>query len=74
VYKTSYTQRMTSIKCIQDIDTAGRRQYNTDLLVTRNGQTTMQGDLMLWCSEAATVPGDPSTRTILCMGMTWQAT
>jgi hypothetical protein len=53
---------MASIKCVQDIDTSGRRQYGANLLVTRNGQTTVRGDLTLWCCEAATVPDDPSTR------------
>jgi hypothetical protein len=52
---------MASIKCVQDIDTVGRRQYDADLLVTRNGQATVQGDSTPLCSEAATVPGDPST-------------
>jgi hypothetical protein len=39
----------------------------------RNGQATVRGDLTPWCSEAATVPDDSSTRTILCMGTTWQS-
>jgi hypothetical protein len=27
---------MASIKCVQDIDTTGRRQYDACLLITRN--------------------------------------
>jgi hypothetical protein len=37
----SHTRRMASIKYIQYIDMTGRRQYGTDLLVTRNGQATV---------------------------------
>jgi hypothetical protein len=55
-YRTSHTRRMTSIKCIQDIDIAERRQYGADLLVTHNGQSTVQGDSTTLCNEAATVP------------------
>jgi hypothetical protein len=40
-YVTGHTQRMAGIKYVQDIDAAGRRQYDTDLLVTRNGQATV---------------------------------
>jgi hypothetical protein len=53
---------MASIKYVEGIDTAGRRQYSADLLVTRNEQTTVQGDWTPLCSKAATVSGDPSTR------------
>jgi hypothetical protein len=53
---------MTNIKYVQDIDIAERRQYGADLLVTHNGQTTVQGDSTPLCSEAATVSRDPSTR------------
>jgi hypothetical protein len=72
-YKTSHTQCLADIKCVQDIDTAGRRQYGADLLVTRNGQATMRGDLMLQCHKAATVSGDPSTHTIPRMDTAWQS-
>jgi hypothetical protein len=61
-YKTNHTQCMASIKCVQDIDRAGQRHDGVDLLVTRNEQATVQGDLMLLCSEATTVSGDLSTR------------
>jgi hypothetical protein len=53
---------MGSIKCIQDIGTSRRGQYGVGLLVTHNGQTTLQGGSMVLCSKAATVTGDPSTR------------
>jgi hypothetical protein len=62
MYKTSHTWHMTSIKYVQDIDIAEQRQYGADLLVTRNGQTTVQGDSTPLCSETATVSRDPSTR------------
>jgi hypothetical protein len=61
------------MKCVQDIDTVGQRQYSADLLGMHNGQAIVRGDLMPRCSEAAIVPGDPSTRTIPCMGTTWQS-
>jgi hypothetical protein len=48
-YKTSHTQRMASIKYVQDIDTTRRRQYDADLLGTHNGQATMWGDLTPRC-------------------------
>jgi hypothetical protein len=35
----SHMQHMCCIKCVQDIDTAGRRQYGASLLVTHNEQT-----------------------------------
>jgi hypothetical protein len=43
-YVTGHTQRMSGIKCIQDIDTAEQWQYITCLLVTHNGQATVRGD------------------------------
>jgi hypothetical protein len=62
MYKTSHTRHMTSIRYVQDIDIVERRQYGADLLITRNGQTTVQGDSTPLCSEAATVSRDPSTQ------------
>jgi hypothetical protein len=61
-YKTSHTRRMSSIKCVQDIDTIRQQQYDAGLQVMRNGQTTVQGDSTILCSKVATVSGDPSTR------------
>jgi hypothetical protein len=62
---------MTDIKCVQDIDVAGQRQYGVDLPDIRNEQATMRGDLTPWHSKSATVPDDPSTRTISRMGAMW---
>jgi hypothetical protein len=53
---------MGSIKCVQDIDTSRQRLYGAGMLVTHNGQTTVQGDSTTLCSKAATVLDDPSTR------------
>jgi hypothetical protein len=36
-YVTDHTQRMTNIKCVQDIGTTGRRQNTADLPDVRNG-------------------------------------
>jgi hypothetical protein len=72
-YVTGHTQRMAGIKYIQDIDAAGRRQYNTYLLNIHNGQATMRCDLTPRRSKAATVLGDPSTCTISRMGAMWQS-
>jgi hypothetical protein len=58
----SHTRCMGSIKYVQDIDTARRRQYGAGLLVTHNVQATLQGDSMVLCSKAATVSDDPSTQ------------
>jgi hypothetical protein len=63
---------MTGIKYVQDVDAAGRRQYGVDLPDIRNGQATMRGDLMPRHSKTATIPGDPSTRTILRTGAMWR--
>jgi hypothetical protein len=63
---------MAGITCVEDIDAAGRRQYGANLLVTRNGQATVRGDLTPRCSEAAIVSGDPSTHTI-SHGTMWQS-
>jgi hypothetical protein len=72
VYVAGHTQRMADIKCVQDIDAAGRRQYGVDLPDIRNEQVTVRGDLTPQHRKAATVPGDPSTRTIPCMGVMWR--
>jgi hypothetical protein len=40
-YMTGHTQRMTGIKYVQDVDAAGRRQYDVDLPDIRNGQAIM---------------------------------
>jgi hypothetical protein len=41
VYVTGHTQRMTSIKCVEDIDAAGRQQYGADLPDIHNGHAIM---------------------------------
>jgi hypothetical protein len=53
---------MNSIKCVQDIDTAGRRQYDAGLLIMHNGHATVQGDSTLLCSKDAIVSYDSSIR------------
>jgi hypothetical protein len=63
---------MDGIKCVQDIDTIGQRQYGIDLLDGHNGQATERGDLTPQRSKAATVPADPSIHTISRMGAMWQ--
>jgi hypothetical protein len=62
---------MLDIKYVQDIDATGRRQYDADVLDIHNGQATVRGDLIPRRSKAATVPDDPSTRTISRMGAMW---
>jgi hypothetical protein len=57
----SHTRCMGSINCVQDINTARRRQYDTVLLDTHNGHATVQGDSTILCSKAAKVSSDPST-------------
>jgi hypothetical protein len=49
-------QCMADIKCVQDIDAAGRRQYGANLLDMLNEQATVRGDLTPRRNEAATVP------------------
>jgi hypothetical protein len=63
---------MAGIKCVQGIDAAGRRHYGIDLPDIRNGQAKVRGDLTPRRSKAATVPGDPSTRTISRMSAMWE--
>jgi hypothetical protein len=64
---------MTGIKFIQDIDVAGRGQYDADLLDILNGQAIVRGDLTPQRSKAIIVTDDPSTRTISRMGAMWQS-
>jgi hypothetical protein len=72
-YVIGHTQCMAGVKCVQDINAAGRRQYGVDLPDIHSGQATMRGDLMPWCSKATTVPGDPSTQTISRIGAMWRS-
>jgi hypothetical protein len=62
---------MAGIKSVQDIDAAGQRQYDADLLDICNGQAIVRGDLAPRRSKATTVQDGPSTRTISCMGVMW---
>jgi hypothetical protein len=70
-YVIGHTQCMAGIKFIQDIDIAGRGQYDADLLDILNGQATVRGDLTPQRSKATIVTDDPSTRTISHMGAMW---
>jgi hypothetical protein len=72
-YVIGHIQRMIGIKCVQDNDAVGWLQYNVDLWDIRNIQAIVRGDLMSQHSKAATVPGDPSTRTISHMGAMWRS-
>jgi hypothetical protein len=72
-YVIGHTQCMAGIKCVQDIDVIGRRQYGANLPDICNRKATVRGDLMPWRSKAATVSGDPSTQTISRMSAMWRS-